>query len=217
MAITKFIQRLITGLVLVAFLAAFYSYAPPYILSLVFLTFLGIILATEWPRLCASNSRLWRLTPLYPITPFLLLIALNQQAAYHHLILYIFILVFSHDTACYIAGNLFGKHRMCPTVSPGKTWEGFIGGTLSTIGIALLVFPHPTTTAPLMLYVGTLCALCCISLAGDLFESWLKRNAGLKDSGTLLPGHGGLLDRFDSIMFVTVAVYILKNYLSSLP
>lgn len=102
------------------------------------------------------------------------------------------------DSAAYFAGRRFGKHKLAPSISPGKTREGALGGALAVAVYALLldspVGPGITLAAFLALFVA--------SVLGDLFESWLKRRAGIKDSGNLLPGHGGVLDRIDSQLAV---------------
>ena len=119
------------------------------------------------------------------------------------------IVTFASDTAAYFVGKALGRHRLAPTISPGKTWEGTIGGFIGAIVIALL-FTLPT---PLQLPIGYGQAILLgflISLfgqLGDLGESLLKRNTGVKDSGGWLAGHGGFLDRIDSIVFAGIVVY----------
>jgi len=119
------------------------------------------------------------------------------------------IVTFASDTAAYFVGKALGKHKLAPHTSPSKTWEGTIGGFLGAIVIALL-FTLPT---PLQLPIGCGQAVLLgflVSLfgqLGDLAESLLKRNTGVKDSGGLLAGHGGFLDRIDSIVFAGVVVY----------
>jgi phosphatidate cytidylyltransferase len=102
------------------------------------------------------------------------------------------------DTAAIFVGKAFGKHKLAPSISPNKTWEGAIGNLLACVGAALAlgaIFHYPIL---LMVLLGLNCGI--LGQAGDLFESWLKRKADVKDSGNILPGHGGLLDRLDSLM-----------------
>ena len=102
------------------------------------------------------------------------------------------------DTAAIFVGKAFGKHKLAPSISPNKTWEGSIGNLLACVGAALAlgaIFHYPML---LMVLLGLNCGI--LGQAGDLFESWLKRKADVKDSGNILPGHGGLLDRLDSLM-----------------
>lgn len=116
-------------------------------------------------------------------------------------------MVAAHDTGSYIAGKLWGKHKIAPSISPGKTWEGFLGGLISALGVTLFFFEPTASIMFFTLVVSTL------ALLGDLFESFLKRRANLKDSGTLLPGHGGILDRIDAILFVAPLFYFLRHSL----
>jgi phosphatidate cytidylyltransferase len=116
---------------------------------------------------------------------------------------------FASDTAAYFTGKALGRHKLAPTISPGKSWEGTIGGFIGAIIIALLF----TLSTPLQLPIGYGQAVLLgflISLfgqLGDLVESLLKRNTGVKDSGSWLAGHGGFLDRIDSVVFAGVVVY----------
>lgn len=116
------------------------------------------------------------------------------------LLMMLFALVWINDSAAYFAGNLFGKRKLAPIISPAKTLEGFIGGVAASIilGIFISAF-SPTITLADGLMLGIVMGL--MAPAGDLAESALKRGAGLKDSGVFLPGHGGVLDRIDSILF----------------
>ena len=116
---------------------------------------------------------------------------------------------FGSDTAAYFIGRAFGRHKLAPRISPGKTWEGAVGGLLGAVIISLL-FTLPTPVQLPLEYVEAVLLGLLISAAGqvgDLAESLLKRNAGVKESGGLLPGHGGLLDRMDSILFAGAVVY----------
>lgn len=121
----------------------------------------------------------------------------------HHLgavlLLYVMLLVWGADSGAYIFGRLFGKHKLAPKVSPGKTWQGFIGG-LITSAIISLIFGVTVNlnVAPGVLLACSLGAALA-SVLGDLTESMFKREAGIKDSGHLIPGHGGILDRIDSL------------------
>lgn len=126
------------------------------------------------------------------------------------LLLFVMALVWAADTGAYFAGKTLGRHKLCPQVSPGKTIEGMIGGVLAACALALVVtlaveLPGPQRNAVLLASVVAVLA----SVLGDLVESMFKRAAGLKDSGNILPGHGGIMDRIDSLtaalpMFVVV-------------
>jgi phosphatidate cytidylyltransferase len=112
---------------------------------------------------------------------------------------------FASDTAAFFAGRALGRHKLAPRISPGKTWEGTIAGFLGAIIVSLLF----TMLLPISYWQAVLLGF-LVSLfgqLGDLAESLLKRNIGVKDSGRLLPGHGGALDRIDSVVFAGVVVY----------
>ena len=117
------------------------------------------------------------------------------------------------DTGGYYAGSMFGKHKLWPVVSPKKTWEGFFGGMALCVAICVILAAIAAAadlrilSLPLWAWIFVGLVLHQAALFGDLFESALKRTLGVKDSGTLLPGHGGMLDRIDSIIF-TVPVFL---------
>jgi phosphatidate cytidylyltransferase len=116
--------------------------------------------------------------------------------------------VWAGDAGAYFVGLLLGRHKLAPTVSPGKTWEGLAGGTLATIGVTFIaLYKQDFLTIPESLTLGAVIAV--IAPLGDLFESAIKRDAGVKDSGRLLGGHGGVLDRIDALLFAWVAAYYL--------
>jgi phosphatidate cytidylyltransferase len=115
-------------------------------------------------------------------------------------------LVWIADTAAFFAGNAFGRHRLAPAISPGKTWEGVAGAVAATLVYAIIFAAPGAPLAPYARqagwagYLGAVVLLCAVSVLGDLFESAVKRQAGMKDSGSILPGHGGVLDRLDSVL-----------------
>jgi len=116
--------------------------------------------------------------------------------------------VFADDTAAYLIGRLLGRHKLAPSLSPGKTWEGFAAGTLAAIAVAFFaLYEQDFLTIPESILFGAAIALA--GATGDLFESALKRDLQVKDSGHLLGGHGGMLDRIDSLLFASVAAYFV--------
>ena len=122
-----------------------------------------------------------------------------------------FILIWMADTAAYVFGSLFGKHKLAPEISPGKTWEGFLGSCVVTVGLAVGLSYIPFfQSAGLKVWHWIVVALLTevFGLLGDLLESMFKRKAGVKDSGNIIPGHGGVLDRVDSILFATLPVWL---------
>ena len=125
----------------------------------------------------------------------------NLHARSPWLLLATMAIVWIADTGAYFAGRKFGRRKLAPLVSPGKSWEGAFGGLIcvAIYALLLIVFVPAMGRAGVFVFVLAL-LLAAISIVGDLYESWLKRSAGVKDSGTLLPGHGGLLDRIDALM-----------------
>jgi phosphatidate cytidylyltransferase len=116
--------------------------------------------------------------------------------------------VFISDTAAYVAGRLIGRHKMAPETSPGKTWEGLVAGTIAAVLVPFFaMYEEEFLTVPESLVLGGVIAVA--APVGDLFESALKRDAGIKDTGRLLLGHGGMLDRIDALLFAGVASYYL--------
>lgn len=135
-------------------------------------------------------------------------------------LLLVLALVWIADTAAYFAGNAFGKRRLAPSISPGKTWEGVAGALAATLVYAILCALPGAPLAPYAQgatwagYLAAAALLCGVSIVGDLFESALKRRAGAKDSGSLLPGHGGILDRVDSMMPTLPIAAVLLHWIS---
>jgi phosphatidate cytidylyltransferase len=145
-----------------------------------------------------------------PYSSFLALGWMTSDWIYHRqLPLALIALVWVNDTFAYLTGSLLGRHKMAPVLSPGKTWEGFAGGVIFTLLGGWFIW---RITGSLGSWMWTAISMIVVSLgfAGDLFESALKRTVKVKDTGKLLPGHGGILDRFDSLLFVAPAVLIIS-------
>jgi phosphatidate cytidylyltransferase len=125
----------------------------------------------------------------------------------------VFVSIWMCDSAAYFAGRAFGRHKLFPRVSPNKTWEGAVAGLVAAIGTFLLA------RGLILPYLSIASALVCGSIVGvfgqlgDLIESLLKRDAGVKDSSALIPGHGGILDRFDSLIFVAPLLFFYLDFL----
>ena len=130
------------------------------------------------------------------------------------LLLYIFVLVWATDTGAYFAGRTFGKRKLAPKVSPGKTIEGFIGGVSVALLISLIVYYSNLFNIKLYVFFISSFFAILASVLGDLTESMFKREAGIKDSGNLIPGHGGILDRIDSLTAAVPIFTVLSLYLS---
>jgi phosphatidate cytidylyltransferase len=211
----EIVQRIITSLILGSSFWLAYVYLPPVIFSSVLLAILAVILLYEWRHFFNMKQMpFWLIVPFYPVLPFILLIYLNQSSLYHDLLLELFLLVASFDTGSYLIGNLIGKHHIAPHISPGKTWEGFVGGyCFAVVSLIFLEWIELNKPLPAWFIFSFSLAICLIALSGDLFESWLKRKAHIKHSGDTLPGHGGFLDRFDGIMFAAFFFYLFRNQL----
>lgn len=140
---------------------------------------------------------------VYVVLPFALAhVLLNRQGEFDaHLLLTIFILIWANDTFAYLFGVSLGKHRLWERISPKKSWEGFIGGGLTSIALSALI-AHFFFPLLMVEMIGLAIIVVVFGTFGDLFESQLKRQNNIKDSGTALPGHGGFLDRFDSFLFI---------------
>ena len=124
--------------------------------------------------------------------------------------------VWINDACAYLVGSAIGRHKLVPKISPKKSWEGFFGGILGSLltWIVLALIPQTGVTMPVAIVAGIVCGV--TGVIGDLVESRIKRGAGVKDSGNLIPGHGGLLDRSDSLLFVGVSAYFILRMMGVL-
>ena len=196
----------------------------PYLLTLIYLFISELYLKQKNP---IQDWAYTMLSQLYVALPFSMINVLSFQAdpltgqiAYHWLLpMSVFIFLWANDTGAYCAGSLFGRHKLFPRVSPGKTWEGSIGGAVIVLIIAAVISYFAGSDASLSTLNAQLSTLKWFGLGlvvvffgtwGDLVESLFKRTLGIKDSGNILPGHGGMLDRFDSsLMAIPAAVIYL--------
>ena len=206
--------RTASGIVYVALMVA--AVFTPWVavpLALFFIT-VGLY---EFYKLC-KNPKLYPVGPIWIAIPLCILFFLwiPKQPV---LVLAFLILIWMSDTAAYVFGSLFGKHKLAPNISPGKTWEGFLCSCVFTVGLAVgLSYIPYFQQSGLQLWQWIVLAVIVSAFAtwGDLLESLIKRTAGVKDSSNLIPGHGGLLDRIDSLLLVAPAslIYfiILKLY-----
>lgn len=147
----------------------------------------------------------WLTTPVLVVTGWLVLLAawtslivVRDRDDGANWLVWLFLLVWAADIGAYFAGRRFGRRKLAPQVSPGKTWEGAFGGGLLALLVTGLLLAVAGHRAPA--WVAVIVLLVAISIFGDLFESALKRHRGVKDSGAILPGHGGALDRVDSLL-----------------
>ncbi|WEK69052.1 MAG: phosphatidate cytidylyltransferase [Candidatus Chryseobacterium colombiense] len=149
-------------------------------------------------------------TVIYIALPFSFALGLPKFTSYDNTfsleVLFLFILIWSSDTFAYLTGKFFGKHKMAPKISPKKTWEGYIGGVVLTLVLSYFIEQYHSDLRGNWMIVGFLVA--AFAPLGDLVESQLKRNFGVKDSGNIIPGHGGVLDRLDSFLICVPVVYL---------
>ncbi|MFK7787251.1 MAG: phosphatidate cytidylyltransferase, partial [Crocinitomicaceae bacterium] len=148
------------------------------------------------------NSAVLVLGLIYVVLPFLLLIGMHYNFeslgnSKVPLVLGMFFLIWTNDTFAYLTGKAFGKTKLIERVSPNKTWEGTVGGIVLTILVGGILGYF---TDALVFWIVAAAIISPSAIIGDLFESVLKRNLGIKDSGSILPGHGGILDRFDATL-----------------
>jgi len=131
----------------------------------------------------------------------------------HGLLISLFVLVWAGDSGAYIFGVRFGRHRLFERISPKKSWEGLLGGVITAIATAwILNLLYPQYNIILMIVMAIVVVIS--GTLGDLVESMIKRSIGVKDSGRFLPGHGGLLDRFDSILLASPVIYFVFQFFS---
>lgn len=149
-------------------------------------------------------------TVIYTALPFCFTLGLPKFSASENTfsleVFFLFILIWSSDSFAYFSGRLFGKHKMAPKISPKKTWEGFAGGVILTLILSFFIEKYFPELRGNWIIVGFLVAV--FAPLGDLVESQLKRTFGVKDSGNIIPGHGGILDRLDSFMICAPVVYL---------
>ena len=178
-----------------------------------------LIMMKEWNSLTEGDDASWRIGGMFYVTvPCASLIWLrgvtisDAPNAGINMVIFLMLCVWATDIGAYFTGRKIGGKKLAPTISPGKTWAGLFGGMVAagiTGGICHSFSPFPPTLLS-SIVIGMMLAV--ISQGGDLFESWLKRRAGVKDSGTLIPGHGGLLDRIDGMVTAT-PIFALVAYM----
>jgi phosphatidate cytidylyltransferase len=130
-----------------------------------------------------------------------------EQTRAAHLLSFFFLVIMGSDTGAYYTGRALGRHKLAPAVSPGKTWEGAVGGMIASLLMAILAHYWFFKELPLKWALPLAAVMNVLGVLGDLTESALKRGAGAKDAAQILPGHGGLLDRLDSLLFNAPVLY----------
>ena len=148
------------------------------------------------------------LGPVYVVLPLVMLVLIDLRLNGSKWVFFLLLIVFSSDTSAFYVGKYFGRHKLHKAVSPNKTWEGAVGGLVGSVFASLIflrIMPSPLMGLNIIILV---LVLAVAGQIGDLAESMLKRNCGIKDSGKILPGHGGLLDRIDGLLFSIPVLYI---------
>lgn len=210
------IAGLISGILLftIFFLVANNLIARQFILVTLLIPFI-VLLAELFGKgeACFKNSAITLFGIVYVALPFgllnFLIIPGNQTGSHFYpwILVGVFLIIWIYDSMAYVSGSLLGKHKIYAKISPKKSWEGLIGGAVFAVITGILnavLFNKLSITnwiiiALLIVIFGT---------SGDFFESKLKRETGVKDSGNIMPGHGGMLDRFDSLLFAVPVIYI---------
>lgn len=202
----------------------------PYLLTIVYLFCSGLFTRNidpinDWAY--SMMSQMYIALPLSCLNVLAFRYTLDGVQYNFLLPLSIFVFLWLNDTGAYCTGSLFGKHKLFPRVSPGKSWEGSVGGAIIVVLVALLLswvdnthlleaFGDTETGLSLVEWIGLGLVVVVFGTLGDLVESLFKRTLGIKDSGNILPGHGGMLDRFDSSLMAIPASVIYIFTLTSL-
>lgn len=177
----------------------------------------GFAFLTIWAWEAVIKRTGWGAIGLaYTLLPFLALVHLRGSSEQgFHAILLLFACVWGADTLAYFTGKTFGGPKLAPIISPGKTWSGFVGGLVGGVVIAWGVMSIAGYTAKLEFFIVA-ALLVLASQVGDLAESALKRRFSVKDSGNIIPGHGGILDRVDGLVFASVLAWIFAMWFSDI-
>ena len=213
----NFLPRLITGIVYISLVTGSIIHSSEsFLVAFILLTLLATYESHElWKKIKLNNSNqslIFRLPQYYVFQSMtvLAIIPFSFDELYNPFpILLIFILIWISDTMSYFFGSYFGKTKMKIKASPNKTWEGFVGGFLCSITFSIISFNYIQEIYPFWKTISLGILIPIFGLIGDIYQSKIKRMAGVKDSGTILPGHGGVLDRLDSAMGVSYIVLII--------
>ena len=206
---SNFIIRLISACVLAPLVLYVITLSGLYFTAMVLAA--AIIMGGEWFHITNKKDNKWKiLGAIYILLSSLSLLWLIQQDSLIegtmrfngvNTVISMFVLVWANDVGGYIFGRLVGGKKLCSKISPNKTWSGFFGGILCSMAISPMLGEH--------MVIATGIFVAVIASMGDLLESWAKRRCNVKDSGNLIPGHGGLLDRVDGLLLVSLFVAIL--------
>jgi phosphatidate cytidylyltransferase len=182
----------------------------PYLITIVYLLIAELYLKAKDP---INNWAYTMLPQMYIALPFSMLnvLAFPQAGSYSFVLpLSVFVFLWMNDTGAYLCGSLLGRHKLFPRVSPGKSWEGSVGGAVFVLVCAFVIsrFVDKEGMFTMQVWMGLGLTVVVFGTLGDLVESLFKRTLGIKDSGNILPGHGGMLDRFDSSLLAIPAAVV---------
>lgn len=220
----ELVKRIITGILFLILMIGGILYSPYSFIALFVLIAIGCFI--EFNKLMGIISQTYELPPFMKFSfsisfiflPFYMIVssAFFKGEFNNYLVLAYFIIIWVNDTMAYVTGKLFGKNKLAPSISAGKTIEGTVGGiifaALAAVGVWYL-FPVLQYNV-LWHFVVLAVVIAALAVVSDLSESKIKRLANVKDSGNLLPGHGGLLDRFDSVLLSAPILYIYVRLIS---
>lgn len=188
-----------------------------WILCLIVRLIIQLYIETDKPLKDLAYSLM---TQLYIGIPMALMVGIAVFYGVPHLMLAIFIFIWLNDTGAFLIGCSIGRHRLFPSVSPKKSWEGFFGGLIFSIGASILIgqlWPGFFGMGnDIWKWGGLAVVVSVFGTWGDLIESMIKRSLSIKDSGTMIPGHGGILDRIDSLLLVTPAAFLYIYFIEIL-
>lgn len=200
--------RVLSGAVLVALVVVLVWFVPPFVFES-FAVLVGVLGTWELFRLVGAGAIPMAL--VYVALPLAALVQIRLLAGPQAVFLVLLTIMVS-DTAQYYTGRSLGRRPLAPRISPKKTIEGAVGGfVIATVMFVIVgAWWAPTMSVALRAALGL--AIVAVGIAGDLFESFLKRRAGVKDSSNLIPGHGGVLDRIDALLFAAPVYYLVLRY-----
>ena len=208
--------RFLTSIVLLP-IAIFLIYSPKIIFN-IFVVFVAILMSNEWTTIMnkkEEKGNFWKIAGLaYILIPLSSLIYIKNQENGSDIVFWLFLILWATDIAALLVGKNIGGPKLAPTISPKKTWSGAIGGVLASMFVGLLssVVFNQTATFFIM-FAGIMSVL---EQIGDLTESKFKRHFDVKDSGNIIPGHGGILDRIDGLTFVAPAMALVVMFTNNI-
>ena len=206
-SLLKYLMIIFSAIILVKMYYDWNNFIPLFLIFVFTVIFFEIFRKEKNPL----NPMILVFGLIYISLPFVILNEIIKLPGFNYVI-YIFILIWTCDSAAYFGGRAFGKHQLS-VISPKKTREGAVAGFIFTVIVSIIIhfiFPGKLNLTDAV-YLGIIIGI--FSQAGDLFESLIKRYCDVKDSSDIIPGHGGILDRFDSLFFVTPVIFIYFVYI----